>query len=178
MPEIAINNSFLTERARDYAALSDLAYADWSLKGTEWVPESKYQSLWDKMKEKGYTALNHKSNDSTTGYSGTLFEGPPDSNGIRHRILVNRGTSLTDAQDRKATLQLSNGETPSSQFCSMINFIEELQRDKEIKLKDFDIAGHSLGGTLAQMAKAAWPEFVTTAYTQLRGSGLDGLLPK
>jgi hypothetical protein len=40
MPDISINNSFLTERARDYAALSDLAYADWSYNGKEWVPNS------------------------------------------------------------------------------------------------------------------------------------------
>jgi hypothetical protein len=166
MPEIAIDNSFLTERARDYAALSDLAYANWSDKGTGWVPETKYENLWLEMQTKGYRVLAHKPNDSATGYSGTLFEGPPDSNGIRHRILANRGSDpWTDAQDRKAMLQLSNGEMPSSQFCYMMKFIEELQLNKNIMLNEFDVTGHSLGGTLAQMTMATWPEFVDTVYT-------------
>jgi hypothetical protein len=165
MPEIAIDNSFMTERARDYAALSDLAYTDWSYNGTEWVPEPEYQGLWDKMKDKGYTVLIHKPNDSVTGYSGTLFEGPPDSNGIKRRILANRGTSLSDAQDLKAALQLSRGEMPTAQFCAMDKFIEELQTNKNILLNEFDVTGHSLGGTLAQMAKATWQQFVDVAYT-------------
>jgi hypothetical protein len=88
MPDISINNSFLTERARDYAALSDLAYADWSYNGKEWVPNSGYKQLWDEMKEKGYSFVNQKRNVNATGYSGTLF----GYKGIQ--ILANRGTEL------------------------------------------------------------------------------------
>lgn len=43
---VDINNSMLTEKALDYAKLSDLAYATWKFNGTEWLPDAKYTKLW------------------------------------------------------------------------------------------------------------------------------------
>ena len=49
---VSANDSFLTQLARDYAALSDLAYANWENENGQWVPKGgvldfgKYEDLW------------------------------------------------------------------------------------------------------------------------------------
>ena len=162
---VSANDSFLTQLARDYAALSDLAYANWENENGQWVPKGgvldfgKYEDLWRELYLSGYRFIDQKKNDDITGYSGTLFVNT-NTNRI---ILANRGTD--DPKDTAADdAILLDGKTPSGQFRSMVDYIEQLRRD-EIIMGEFDVTGHSLGGTLSQMAKAAYSETVNTVYT-------------
>jgi hypothetical protein len=124
---VDINNSMLTEKALDYAMLSDLAYATWRKVGNEWVPDAKYAKLWSIMKTKGYSVVASQPDQSdmskgatgtptTTGYSGTIFEYQGK------KILANRGTN--DAIDTSiADEEIALGQAPAEQYSSMINFI-------------------------------------------------------
>jgi pimeloyl-ACP methyl ester carboxylesterase len=157
MPEILINNSFLTERARDYAALSELAYADWYYdEGVNAIMPSEYKALWLELKNKGYSFVEQKKNDSATGYSGTLFE----FNG--QKILANRGSD--GLNDASADGAIALHETPSEQFRSMVEFINTLKSNGQIT-GSFDVTGHSLGGCLAQMAAVSFSQEVNAVYT-------------
>ncbi len=93
MGDISVNESFLTNRAGDYAVLSDLSYAQWSNGSDGWKTNEKYQELWDEMVVKGYRVLAHMPN-TQTGYSGTLFEYKDKNTNAVTRILVNRLTSI------------------------------------------------------------------------------------
>jgi len=48
---ISAENSFLSEKALDYARLSQFAYAEWSYVLSDgrlqWLPDSKYRNLGD-----------------------------------------------------------------------------------------------------------------------------------
>jgi hypothetical protein len=76
---VSVNDSFLTELARDYASLSDLAYAKWVIKDGKWIPQggildfTDYTILWKDLLQKGYRFIDQKTNDNITGYAGTLF---------------------------------------------------------------------------------------------------------
>jgi len=162
---INANESFLTEQARDYASLSDLAYAEWVIKDGQWIPQGSlfyftdYKTQWADLFQKGYRFIDQKENDDATGYSGTLFV----NTNTGRIILANRGTD--DPKDAAADDRIMlDGKTPSGQFRSMVDYIEQLRRD-EIIMGEFDVTGHSLGGTLSQMAKAAYSEIVNTVYT-------------
>ena len=168
MAEIAVDNSFLTDRARDYAILSDLAYAKWNKIGNEWKPDEKYNSLWEDMSERGYSVLAHMPN-TQTGYSGILFEYKDKDTNTSTSVLVNRGSELKlenfDWRDLYADINIWLNHSLPEQFYSMVQFIEQLRSDANIKLVDFDVAGHSLGGCLSQMTKAAYASNVQQTYT-------------
>lgn len=66
---INIEQSFLTEKALDYALLSELAYATWSN-----GEPSTNKDKWSKLIEKGYTFVDY-TNDPLTGFSATIFQG-------------------------------------------------------------------------------------------------------
>jgi hypothetical protein len=83
---VNINNSFLTNKATDYAILSRLAYAGWSDNG---VPSKEYKQIWENMSNKGYQFVAYCS-DEATGYSGTIFY---NTNTGKY-ILANRGTEF------------------------------------------------------------------------------------
>jgi len=168
MAEITVDNSFLTDRARDYAILSDLAYAKWNKVGNEWKPEEKYASLWRDMSDKGYSVLAHMPN-MQTGYSGILFEYKDENTNTSTRVLVNRGSELKlenfNWQDLYANINIWLDRIVPEQFNSMVQFIEQLKSDGKLNTGTFDVAGHSLGGCLAQMAKATYASEVQQTYT-------------
>lgn len=168
MAEISVNESFLIDRARDYAILSHLAYAKWSKVGNEWQPDEGYANIWRKISGRGYVVLEYMPNTGT-GYSGTLFEYTDENTNAVTRILVNRGSELRlenfDWRDLHAGINIWLDRCVPDQFCSMIQFIEQLKSDAAIKLTQFDVAGHSLGGCLSQMAKAAYASDVQQTYT-------------
>ena len=116
---VNVNESCLTEKALDYAKLSDLAYATWIFDGAKWVPEAKYVSLWEEMKTKGYSVFAFQPDQSdmskgatgtptNTGYSGTIFEYQGE------KILANRGTNdaidirIADAEEKGSSLCLAH----------------------------------------------------------------------
>jgi len=160
---ININESFITEKALDYAKLSDLAYGLWKYTGQGWVLDKDayeedeklneyydHEKMWRELKapEKGYTIVDHTPNDPLTGFSATIFQ-----KGGKN-ILAIRGTKKTDPRDLWADGELMHGQLPAYQYESMVNYINEKM------LTDFDVTGHSLGGCLAQVAKATLSDWV------------------
>ena len=152
---ININESFLTEKALDYAKLSDLAYAKWIRQGNSWILDpdqkdfSRYKEIWKELADletgKGYTIVDHTPNDWLSGFSATIFYKDGRD------ILAIRGTEKTDPRDIVvADGDILMGQLPAGQYESMVRYINEKT------LYDFDITGHSLGGCLAQAAKATF----------------------
>ena len=148
-----INNSYLAEKAQDYAKLSELAYANWVFNGTEWLP-TENADQWNAMYDKGYRFVAFHPNDPT-GFSATVFQ--KDGK----QILTIRGTTSwpPDPLDLLADGQLAARMLPPGQFESMVKYISDTD------LANFDITGHSLGGYLAQAAKASFGAAVCDVYT-------------
>jgi len=155
---INIDESFLTEKALDYAKLSELAYADWKWGSNGWELDAydekkqlkkgydRYLDIWRGLKapEKGYTIVDHTPNDPLTGFSATIFQRDGKN------ILAIRGTKKNDPRDLWADGELLRGQLPAYQYESMVNYINEKM------LTNFDVTGHSLGGCLAHAAKATF----------------------
>jgi len=127
---VNINESFLTEKALDYAKLSDLAYAKWIKQGASWILDpdqerfSYYRDMWDELHdEKDYTIADHKANDPLTGFSGTIFQNNEGKN-----ILSIRGTEKKDQRDLWADGELLRGQLSAYQYESMVNYINEKMR--------------------------------------------------
>lgn len=164
---VTVTDSYLTEKSLDYAKLSDLAYAEWdnatmALKDPQ-ENRQHFLGIWNELSaaNKGYTFIKQYT-DPYTGYSGVIFQ---DSTG--KKILANRGTessvlpSKTDPDDIAACTEILANETPGEQFKSMVNFISA----NDLASSQFNVTGHSLGGCLAQMAKAAFGGSIDEAYT-------------
>ncbi len=159
---INVENSFTTEKAHDYAMLSEMAYANWSLNG---IPDDN-TTIWKQLSRvKGYLFVAQYT-DYDTGYSGTIFL---DTTTNKY-ILANRGTELktalilpveVDPHDLYADGEIAAGTAPAEQFSSMVQFIEQYN----LTTVQFDVTGHSLGGCLAQMAKAAYSSNIDEVYT-------------
>lgn len=127
-----------------FILLSNLAYADWS----NGVPSDNNDN-WNTLYKKGYRFVAQCPNDPATGYSGTIFY-----NTITKKyILANRGTTKTDLNDAAADIDiLKSDRMPYGQFESMVKFID----NSVLASAPFDVTGHSLGGFLAQVAKATF----------------------
>ena len=161
---ININESFMTEKALDYAKLSDLAYAEWIDQGGSWVLKprqdnySYYEERWKELADpetgKGYTIVDHTPNDPLTGFSATIFQKDGKN------ILAIRGTELDDNLDLRADWTLGADKVlPYAQFQSLVEYIHAKG------LNGFDVTGHSLGGFLAQVTKATFTGRVADVYT-------------
>ena len=146
---ININESFITEKALDYAKLSDLAYGLWKYTGQGWVLDKdayeedkklkeyyEHDKIWRELKapEKGYTIVDHTPNDPLTGFSATIFQkGGKD-------ILAIRGSE--DYYDYLADAAVLDDKVlPYAQFQSLIDYVAGSG------LTDFDVTGHSLGAS-------------------------------
>ena len=66
-----------------------------------------------------------------------------------------------DYNDINEDKEILNGFTPAKQFTSMMEFIAQ----NNLNMYQFDVTGHSLGGCLAQMAKATYSGNVDEVYT-------------
>jgi hypothetical protein len=165
-----LNNSYLTEKAQDYAKLSLLAYADWKLSDGAWVLDAykkdgglrigyqEYVDIWDELEAEVYSVSDFHPNDAT-GFSATIFQ--KDGK----QILTIRGTETfvlpSDPGDVQANILLVANRMPYEQFESMVKFI----KDNNLDQTRFDVTGHSLGGFLAQAAKTTFAGNVGDVYT-------------
>ena len=99
-----------------------------------------------------FRILAHQENTSS-GFSATLFEDTEDNN---QKIFAIRGTEFPsgffdDVLDSDANLVLSS--LPSNQYIDMLSFYNQCKAKYPAmtESKSLNIAGHSLGGALAQM---------------------------
>jgi hypothetical protein len=94
-----------------------------------------------KLLESAYAFTRHE----RTGFEGGIFECGQDW------VVVFRGTKPSDKRDIKADLEIGLGDVPG-QFHQAIQFFEMAKRIKgDYRLY---VAGHSLGGGLAQLVSA------------------------
>ncbi len=163
---VSIENSFLTEKALDYAKLSSLAYAEWS-NGVLVKDQPNYDyylKLWQDLSSasKGYSVVDYYPNDSS-GYSCTIFKHTdPDTGAVKY-ILANRGTD--GINDALADDEIFAGVPPYEQIAAMRNFITSAIAVQYLPASQFDVTGHSLGGCLAQIAKAIYGNAIDEVYT-------------
>ena len=130
---VSVNDSFVVERALDYAKLCDLSYAKWKwVESTkEWILDpdetgnEKYVGLWVQLASEGYKVLNFKDDSQGTGYSGTLFYNAETG----RTILASRGVDGKDGNDSPAISSIMKYEVPSEQFRSMVDFITFCQAE-------------------------------------------------
>lgn len=153
---INVESSFLPKTAIEYTNLSDFAYADWMPAGiNNWVLDptdkhyAEYSSKWNKQDmEDKYVIVSYHVPDSA-GFSATLFQNKETGK----YILAIRGTdSLQDVFD--PDVDILNGKMPAGQFESLVNYISQIRTI--FGNIAFDVTGHSLGGFLAQVVKAAF----------------------
>jgi hypothetical protein len=61
---ISVADSFVAEKALDYAKLCELSKAKWVWSGGQWVldkdSKSEYGNLWEEMLDKNYSVLCFK----------------------------------------------------------------------------------------------------------------------
>ena len=109
---------------------------------------------------KGYKVIETY-NDPNTGYSGTLLKNIETG----ELILSNRGTEPKSIEDLGDDVTLTRGQVPE-QFISLSNFMKKLIDEGTItKEATVTMSGHSLGGTLTQIATAAFEDYIDKAYT-------------
>jgi|GEM_PF-1166498 len=157
---VGVNDSLVVEKALDYAKLCELSKAKWVWNAGEWILDSEqYGALWDEMHRKNYQVLCYKDDTQDSGYSGVLFYNSAEN----RTVLANRGSDGID--DAVADTSIAAGNVPAEQFRSMVEFITYCQTSEQIHLGTFDVVGHSLGGCLAQMAKATYTSEVRDVYT-------------
>jgi hypothetical protein len=67
---VSVNDSFVAEKAVDYAKLCELSKAKWIWSSGQWVlADNEYRALWDEMRDKKYQVLCFKDDTQETGYS-------------------------------------------------------------------------------------------------------------
>lgn len=165
---VSISDSFVAEKALDYSKLCELSYAKWKWSSGQWVLDTadkkytdRYGELWSEMSGKNYKVLNFWDDTQVTGYVGVLFYNSETG----RTILANRGVDGITTDDSNAISNIASRCVPSEQFRSMVDFITYCQSIYSDNLREFDVIGHSLGGCLAQMAKAAYSANVRDVYT-------------
>ncbi|PSM51237.1 von Willebrand factor type A (vWA) domain-containing protein (lipase domain) [Campylobacter blaseri] len=109
--------------------------------------------------------------NTTSGFAATLYVKDGQ------KILAIRGTEFKTDFIRDLIIadgNLAVNSLPKSQYADMVKFIN----DNKDKLKGVTIVGHSLGGTLAQIACKSFPNLFDECYTFNAPSGKDLLNTK
>ena len=156
-----IDDSLVVQKALEYAQLCQLSKAKWVWNDAnkEWLlNDSQYSETWKSLQAK-YKVLNVWDDTHETGYFGILFYNSSEG----RAVLVNKGSD--GINDAAADISIAAGNVPAEQFRSMVEFITYCQNAYGEYLSVFDVTGHSLGGCLAQMAKATYPSDVLDVYT-------------
>ena len=127
---------------------------------------------------KDFVEIKSSKEDNLSGFQAVLYKNIKTG----EYILSVRGTQMTQMGDLLADIELAFNGTPHSQIGDMVEFINELKKetkDKDgntvspiIKQEDnITIVGHSLGGTLAQIASKIYPGLFDNCYTFNSPSG-------
>jgi hypothetical protein len=154
---VAVQDSCIVEKAFDYAKLSDFAYAKWEQVNGQWqfAPNQQYYTdLWADLSKR--YKIRYIKDDKVTGYQGIIFQSNIDGKWI----LANRGSDEAIDIFVVDKAIVGNHIMPAEQFRSMSEFI-----NSTIGNDHFEVTGHSLGGCLAQIAKAAYSDKVDEVYT-------------
>ncbi|EMZ36939.1 DUF2974 domain-containing protein [Helicobacter bilis] len=95
-----------------------------------------------------YDLLKHYPN-TESGFSATLFQNKE----TKEYTLAIRGTEPSDTGDLKTDARMALGYIPQGQYNDMLRFYNQCKAKYPAmtESKSLNIAGHSLGGALAQM---------------------------
>ena len=134
---------------------------------------------------KNFIKIKSSEEDSLSGFQATLYKNIKTG----EYILSVRGTEVDQGIDQmkkdafEADGELAFKNMPNSQVGDMVKFINELTKKEDehgnaitpiIKQEDnIAIVGHSLGGTLAQVASKMYPGLFDKCYTFNSPSGKD-----
>ena len=137
-----------------------------------------YADATDKVIPKEYNKTEYKSENSgyTSGFQARVYESKNEL------VLSIRGTEMNNGVTEFwrdliiADGNLALNSMPSSQVADMINFINSIKNifdEAKNSGKKITIVGHSLGGTLSQIASKAFPNLFDECYTFNSPSGKD-----
>ena len=137
-----------------------------------------YADATDKVIPKEYNKTEYKSENSvyTSGFQARVYESKNEL------VLSIRGTEMNNGVTEFwrdliiADGNLALNSMPSSQVADMINFINSIKNifdEAKNSDKKITIVGHSLGGTLSQIASKAFPNLFDECYTFNSPSGKD-----
>jgi len=137
-----------------------------------------YADATDKVIPKEYNKTEYKSENSgyTSGFQARVYESKNEL------VLSIRGTEMNNGVTEFwrdliiADGNLALNSMPSSQVADMINFINSIKNifdEAKNSGKKITIVGHSLGGTLSQIASKVFPNLFDECYTFNSPSGKD-----
>ena len=137
-----------------------------------------YADATDKVIPKEYNKTEYKSQNSgyTSGFQARVYESKNEL------VLSIRGTEMNNGVTEFwrdliiADGNLALNSMPSGQVADMINFINSIKNifdEAKNSGKKITIVGHSLGGTLSQIASKAFPNLFDECYTFNSPSGKD-----
>ena len=154
----------------DYSELAQAVYGNFII-GTPSIEElmnddrAKFTQNQAQTFAERYKVLAVSSDSN--GFSATLFAEVDENNNLTgKKILAIRGTDglLYDADDDLWD-GLAAGVVPE-QYESLVSFFEELKSSGKVTASDrLVVTGHSLGGALAQMTTATYPDYADQTYT-------------
>ena len=135
-----------------------------------------YADATDKVIPKEYNKTEYKSENSgyTSGFQARAYESKNEL------VLSIRGTEMNNGVTefwRDLIIvdgNLALNSMPSSQVADMINFINSIKNifyEAKNSGKKVTIVGHSLGGTLSQIASKSFPNLFDECYTFNSPSG-------
>jgi len=131
---------------------------------------------------KDFVEIKSSEEDNLSGFQAVLYKNIKTG----EYILSVRGTEINQGfgqaiKDLLADIELAFNGTPHSQIGDMVKFINELKKGTKgndgktaVQINNFDnitIVGHSLGGTLAQIASKIYPGLFDNCYTFNSPSG-------
>ena len=167
------------EVLKTYSELAWAGYKEFDTKDATQEQKNVFNSKFETIKS--------SPENSSSGFQAKLFKDKSTGD----YILSVRGTEFNPFSNPKETYKdvleadgdLAFNNTPSSQVGDMVKFINELTKKEDehgnaitpiIKQEDnIAIVGHSLGGTLAQVASKMYPGLFDKCYTFNSPSGKD-----
>lgn len=128
------------------------------------IKEKQASETLNEIREKGFEIVDYFPNETNTDKTSSWFGAIclKDKAGNMHFAI--RWTELSDWWDIVADMRLAMKHVPENQTQDLITFFERNLKNLP-EWQKINIAGHSLGWALAQIASVMYPERTNESYT-------------